>query len=127
MTFRDEDLLLRERTQNKLSYRQLAERFNITTKTVQRVLAKHGLTTPRPEAGFRVDDAWKAEVEKLLDEEVPYIEIARTMGCNTETLRRHFPGRGWKPTQIGTHGNAIRRANHALRRQGQTALKTGRS
>lgn len=126
MTFRDEDLLLRERAAGK-SYRELAARFNITTKTVQRVLMKHGLTTPRPEASYRVDDAWKAEVERLLDEETPYIEVARTMGCNTQTLRRHFPGRGWKPEQIGRHGNAVRKANRDLRKQGQTAIKTGRS
>lgn len=119
MTFRDEDLLVRERTQNKLTYRQLAERFNITTKTVQRVLDKHGLTTPRPEAATRVDDAWKAEVEALLEEGLPFYEIARTKGCSTQTLRRHFPGRGWKPSQIGTHGNAVRKANRALKKQGQ--------
>jgi hypothetical protein len=85
---------------------QLAAHFGIAERSVTRLRAKLGISG-------RVGDALAPEtltrIEDMLDDGVSQHEISRTLGVNRETIRAHFPGRGWTRSQGKTFGNEVHR------------------
>ncbi len=104
--------------------KQMAERFGVHPRTISRNLNELGLTKPGPNAGRRLSDEWKAEAAALLEEGLSLLDVAATTGVSTCTMTRHFTGKGWTPSQVGSHGYAVRKANQKLRRLGHAPLKT---
>lgn len=49
-----------------------------------------------------------AELERLVDERVPFAEISRSTGVHPETLRKLFPGRAWTPEERAEYQAALR-------------------
>jgi transcriptional regulator with XRE-family HTH domain len=99
------------RHQEGLSAAQLADIFHISTRHVARLRRELGVAQPSPHSARRMDAEWKAKAGALLDEGAPIKEVARTLGCDEDTVHRHFPGRGWDRTTVARHGKAIRDAN----------------
>lgn len=89
-----------------LTVRQIAERLDVTTRTVWRYKHDLGLTVPNPAP--LPPERW-VEAEQLLDEGAPYAEVARTIGCEWHAVKERFPGRGWTRTQCGIHARLLDR------------------
>lgn len=102
---------------------EMAERFGVTHRTISRHLARHGLSKEYRRAGWRVTPEWKQEAEALLDDGMSVTEAARTLGCNFETVDRHFPGRTWDRKTSGAYAYAVTKANQQLARQGLAPLR----
>lgn len=101
-----------------LSLPQLADRFNVTTRTASRLRQELGLARPSPHSSRRMDEAWRVQAGRMLDDGMPVSEVAKTLGCNEVTVARHFPGRGWDRSTIGRYAKAVKTANNELRKRG---------
>jgi transposase-like protein len=85
----------------------IARRLGCNERSVYRWLIRLRLREPRPYTGPLTKDEAALALE-LFDAGEPQIEVARRLGRSPDTLSRHFPGRGWTKSQIGT---ARRRAD----------------
>lgn len=95
---------------------QIAERMGVTDRTVTRWRKNAGLTKPiaenvgRPVADERLDAA-----ARLLEDGAPYAEVCRTLGMNSRTVRKYFPGHTWTAEQSGQFAAAIHQMNRSRR------------
>ena len=55
----------------------------------------------------------------LLDEGLPYKEIARMYGVHPVTVANHYPGRGWSRKECQELGTLMRAVNQRLRKYKQ--------
>jgi DNA-binding CsgD family transcriptional regulator len=90
-----------------LSVKQISQLVGITGRSVQRTRARFRnapavIATPLTAAQLSFAHA-------LLENGAPYSEVARTLGCNYTTVRRHFPGYDWTLRQCALHGVLVRR------------------
>lgn len=86
---------------------EIAERLQVTTRTVSRLRVKHGFSCPRPQNARKVTPEWHAKVQELLKEGYSHRAIAQIVGSNTDTIARHYPGTAWKREQISAMGAAM--------------------
>jgi DNA-binding NarL/FixJ family response regulator len=86
---------------------EIAERLQVTTRTVSRLRIKHGLSCPRPENARKVTPEWHVKVQELLKEGYSHRAIADIVGSTTATIARHYPGTAWKREQISELGAAM--------------------
>lgn len=86
-----------ELTRQGRSASDVAAILGITERTVQRDRAAKGIAQPasRPLTATQLDRA-----RQLLADGAPYKEVARTIGSDTTTLAKHFPGQGWTRQQV---------------------------
>jgi hypothetical protein len=91
----------------------LAEHFRITPTYVSRLRTKMGIKSPNV---LNLTPERLAAIEAMLDDGMPFKEIKRTAGVDMETLRKHFPGRGWTIEQANEHRRVIRELNPLIRR-----------
>lgn len=74
-----------------MSAAQMAERFNVSTRTIERWRNRLGVThcaqTPR------MPDSARRQAEYLLDQGCSFSETARTVGVSWKTIYRWFPDR----------------------------------
>lgn len=98
-------------TREGCSARQIAEQLGCTSRSVVRIRQLNGIVV-RPHAAKFSDDE-KRRAAAMLDDGCSIYEVARTLGRDKSTIRAHFPGRGWTPSQIGEWA-AVRRHEMAL-------------
>lgn len=89
---------------------RLAAHFEVNAATVSRIRRELGRTRP-----VQADPAALARAAELLDDGASYKEARRTTGLDLETLRRHFPGRGWTQAETNAWLSDTRRLHKALR------------
>ena len=95
-----------------LTVRQIAEQVGCTMRTVQRVKSANGLAQQVPATvGVPVSAERLAFAAQLFDDGASQWEVRRTTRLHQRTLQKHFPGRGWGPTQAAAFGNQVRRLN----------------
>lgn len=99
---------------------KLSEHFGITPTYVSRLRTKLGIIAPtklnlRPER--------LATIEAMLDDGMSFKEIHRTEGADMETLRNHFPGRGWTQEQSAEYRAALRELEPLIRRNNVARIK----
>jgi hypothetical protein len=92
---------------------RLAEHFNITPTYVSRLRTKLGIRTPNL---LDLTPERLATIEAMLNDGMSFKEIHRTEGADMETLRKHFPGRGWTLEQANEHRATIRTLRPLIRR-----------
>ncbi|MBW4096254.1 MAG: hypothetical protein HIU81_13275 [Acidobacteria bacterium] len=97
---------------------QIANRFDVSTRTVSRWLLKYGINEPSPTNGRRITPEHLAEAIQLFDDGASQSEVARTVGISAETLGRHLPGRKWDQSTAGSMARAVRLANEQMRKRG---------
>ena len=102
----DTDIFL-EMTRKGCSAAEIAERLQVTTRTVTRLRNKHGLCRSNPRTGRKVTPEWHAKVQELLKEGYSHRAIAEITGSHTATIARHYPGTEWKREQISAQGAAM--------------------
>lgn len=78
---------------------EIAARVGWSETTVRRLRRDLRLSTPTPV----ITQAMEAEMGRLLDDGLSYLEVARTVGCGPATVARRFPGRGWTHSQSARH------------------------
>jgi hypothetical protein len=71
---------------------QLAQHFGIAPRSVTRLRSKLGIQAP---TDHTLTPDRLAQIEAMLDDGASQREIQRTLGVDRETIRAHFPGRGW--------------------------------
>lgn len=90
------------------SNRQVAQAAGCTIRSVTRIRMREGIGKRNPAAAKRMTPELAQAIEERLNDGWAYAEIARTLGCCEETIRHHFPGRGWTPTEAGIYAATIR-------------------
>jgi len=93
-------------TRQGCSAAQIADRLNITRRTVVRIRKLHGIAQP-PLHRYSAEEI--AAIEQLLDDGCSLAEVARTIGRPAPYLWRRYAGRGWTPSQAGQFGNMLRK------------------
>lgn len=102
---RDVDFLACDRA--GMSARQLAERFGVTARTVQRWRKRLGVKHRQYVEKHPKSD--RAMVEYLLDEGCSFTEAGRTIGVSDVTIRRWFPDRSaWTKQEVVEYAVLIR-------------------
>lgn len=96
--------------QEGLNASQMAAELGYSVKTIQRHRRRLGLTIPPPPT-TRITPEWTARVQALLDDGVSIREAALTVGCNRETIGRHFKGQGWSYGEAGRFAMALRQVS----------------
>lgn len=76
----------------------LAQHFGIAPRSVTRLRSKLGIQAP---TALDLTPDRLAQVEAMLDDGASQREIQRTLGVDRETIRAHFPGRGWSLSEGG--------------------------
>lgn len=79
---------------------QLADYFGIAQSTVFKWRKKLGLKGASP---VKMTADRKARIEAMLDQRIPFKEIARIEGITPQTLTVHFPNRGWTKQEVGRY------------------------
>ncbi|WNM65702.1 helix-turn-helix DNA binding domain protein [Arthrobacter phage Vulpecula] len=92
-----------------LSAAEAARRLGVSARTITRYRARLGVSQPSAGATARPSPEALAEIAARLDDGWPLKEIERTLGITYKTLARHFPGRGWTPSQAGKHARLVSR------------------
>lgn len=98
------------------STKKLAEAVGVTPRTI-----RNWRTKPKPDwyhTRKQIDDSKLEAVDRLLSDGASYAEAARTVGLNVETVREHFPGRGWSPKQVIDHVVTMNKFRKQMRRMG---------
>jgi DNA-binding NarL/FixJ family response regulator len=95
---------------------RIADVLGVSTRTVYRLRRKHGFARTEPATHYPVTGERLAAASRMISEGVSHCEIARTLGMQTATLRRHFPGTGWSHEVTNDYINSVRRANRLIER-----------
>jgi DNA-binding CsgD family transcriptional regulator len=93
-------------TQEGLTNRQIADMVGITCRSVTRVRARHAAVHPAAAALLTVDETARALA--LLEDGASYVEVAKTLGRNNNTIRRRLPGYRWTPQQTAEYAVMMR-------------------
>lgn len=101
--------------------RDIAERLGVSERTVVRHMTANGLTRPLP-GPLDPSPAWLPEADALLSEGMSFREVGATLDVPEHHVGIYFPGRGWTPQQVGSHGLAVMKANRKLRAAGVGTL-----
>lgn len=101
---RDQEFLRCDRA--GMSIRQMAERFNVSPRTVERW--RHRLGVARPIAPKRPESA-RLRAEYLLDQGCSFREAAITVGVSPKTISRWFPDRQpWTRQEVSQFAVMVR-------------------
>jgi DNA-binding CsgD family transcriptional regulator len=94
----DEDEIIR--LVNKgLSSRQIAERFKVSERVIQR--RRRDLGIPGVQVRYDFTPEQEAQIERWLEDEVPMNEIARSLGVSVKAIQTRYKGRAVRnPTAI---------------------------
>ena len=101
-----------ELTEQGLSTRQIADVLHITCRSVTRGRRRRGVSLADPATPLTAEQIDHAR--QMLIDGASYAEVARTIGCNKETVRRRFPGRGWTREQSYDYLRTLRQLRVAL-------------
>lgn len=93
---------------------QLAPHFGISPTYVSRLRTKLGIVAP---TRLNLTAERLARIERMLNDGASFREIRRTEGADMQTLRVHFPGRGWTPEQSADHLRALRKLTPLIERK----------
>jgi hypothetical protein len=96
-----------ELTRQGHSASAIAAFTGITKRSVTRIRSDMGVA--QPPSGLPLTDDEMRRAAELLDDGCSYGETARTLGRNCETIRRHFPGRGWTRAECAEIASAFGR------------------
>ncbi|WP_433673800.1 hypothetical protein [Microbacterium gorillae] len=97
---------LTEMTLANTSMEEIASRLNVEVHTVRRYQQVLGLREKVTDR--RVPEEVLMRAERMLREErTSYLETARTLGVDVDTLRRHFPGLGWTSEDRSTMASVL--------------------
>jgi hypothetical protein len=80
--------------------------LGISVRSVTRNRALAGLTANYVRPPVPSEDQLLA-AKWLLVDGASYPEVARTLGFNATTWRKHFPGYAWSRSEAGAHGKTI--------------------
>lgn len=81
---------------------QMAEALGVTERSVSRYKLAFGLT--QCQTGYRpLPEGWKDQAEALFNEGYSQMAVAELVGVSAGTVARHFPGRGWNRSEIGSY------------------------
>ena len=95
-----------------LSAQQISEQLGCHTRTVTRWRARSGLSQPTSVNGGRpLSPERKRAVEEMINDGASFNDIIDTLHVTGETIRRHFPGRGWTPAQGSAKAHLTRALN----------------
>lgn len=97
---------LTEMTLANASMEQIASRLNVEVHTVRRYQQVLGLRERVTDRGVPEEVLMRAE-RMLREERTSYLETARTLGVDVDTLRRHFPGLGWTSEDRSTMASVL--------------------
>jgi IS30 family transposase len=87
-------------TQQGWSLGDIAERLGVTDRTVARDRLACGIAHPKAPP-MSTDEL--AQAQQLLDDGASYLEVARSLGRNHQTIAQRFPGQGWTAEQTGQY------------------------
>lgn len=90
---------------------QIATRLGCSTKTVERWRSSRGLTKLPENASRRVSPERLEAARSMLADGASHKDICLTLHMNRGTLRRHFPGTAWTPSQSGQLAQMVRKLN----------------
>lgn len=82
-----------ELTRQGHSASQIAAFLHVSKRSVQRIRTEMGVAQPQHGPAMTEDELRTAA--ELINDGCSYSEVARTLGRNPHTIRRHFPGQGW--------------------------------
>jgi hypothetical protein len=99
---------------------QLAEHFSIHVTYASRLRTKLGIKSPNR---LNLSPERLATIEAMLDDGMSFKEIHRTEGADMETLRNHFPGRGWTIQEACEYRAALRELEPLIRRNNVARIK----
>lgn len=88
------------------SVRGVAYRVGVSEPTVKRYTV--ATNAPRGVVDTPGHRNRLAEAERLLTERSGYAIAAEVTGLAEDTLRRHFPGQGWTPKEVGQYRAMLR-------------------
>lgn len=100
-----------ELTRQGLTAKVIAEKLNITRRSVVRIRAAMGVAQPAPQ---RMTADELARAEALLVDGASVTEAARTIGRCDQALRKHFPQYAWSPSQAAELAVLVQRAKRLL-------------
>lgn len=89
---------------------EAARQLGVSARTITRYRARLGVSQAHPDATKRMTPEQLAAIEAKLDDGWPLLEIEKTLGVTYKTIARHFPGRAWTRSQIGTHARLVSNA-----------------
>ena len=104
-----------------LSDKDIAKRFGMKQKTVQKFRTRNGLYRGEPGSPPKVTEEGKADMLALLDEGYSYRAVGEMTGHTEQTVAKHFPGRGYTPEQTAEAAVLARKANKIYRKLAQDA------
>lgn len=92
----------------------IAEREGITKRSVTRIRREVGIAQPVVAPALTPEKV--AAAEAFLADGCSYAEVARTIGCGVNALKRRFPGQGWTRAESASFMQAQRWAGYHDRR-----------
>lgn len=90
---------------------QIAVRVGCSTRTVERWRRSQGLTERPAHASYPATPERLEAARSMLADGASHKDICLTLRMNRETLRRHFPGTAWTPSQSGHLAQMVRQLN----------------
>lgn len=83
----------------------LAERYGVTSRTINRWRMELGVNSTRSTRRFTEDE--KATIYRLAEDGASLSEIARTVDSTQSVIRRMVPEAAWSRKQVGQHISAL--------------------
>jgi DNA invertase Pin-like site-specific DNA recombinase len=93
---RDAEILTLLRS-GRLTTERIADRCGVSKEVVQRVKKQAGLTNTGRRS--RLTDEQREQARRLFEDGASQAEVARTLGCAPDQLKKAFPGRSWTVAQ----------------------------
>lgn len=84
--------------------------LGVNERRLQRARRRLGLSG---EPQVVISEERSRQVEQMLKDGMPYVEVHRTTGISQRWIREHFPGMGWTNAQSAAHRSAIGEARKA--------------
>lgn len=84
---------------------ELADYYGVSDRTIVRWKRRVGIPNGR---GIELTPEVLDRMDELLRGGCSYKEVARTLHCSPDTVRVHFPGRGWTSAQSGELARKVR-------------------
>lgn len=100
-------------TQQGMSAKQIGIELRITARTVVRVRRAQGVALPAPKP-LTAEEIRRAN--ELLDDGYSLNEVARTIGRCIDSVRHHFPGRGWSRRECSEYASLVRDSQRVVSR-----------
>lgn len=95
---------------------RIADELGVSARTVYRLRRRYGFARTDTGRHAPLSPERLAVASEMIADGCSHCEVARSLGMQTATLRRHFPGTGWSKQETNEYINSVRRANKLMKR-----------